>query len=167
MSSVFAAGQSLKSSSIPKQLLQNPLGPMDPDKKLYLVISLPVRDKAQLDRFLQDLYDPQSPDYRHYLTPQEFAQRFAMTQADYNVVTAFFKNQGFEVKTSPSRRLLDIDGSVKTIESTFHVSLNLYNDTIGHRTFYASDKTPSVDLNIPLLNVTGLDNYTKFRPLRP
>jgi subtilase family serine protease len=162
----FAAGyQQLKCSNIPKEVLQYPISRMDPDKRLHLAIELPTRNKAQLDQLLQDLYDPKSPDYRHYLTPQEFTQRFGPTQADYDTVVAYFQNRGFKVTISPSRTLLDIDGTVKIIEATFHTTLRLYKHPTENRNFYAPDENPSIDLDIPLLNVSGLDNFFKPHPL--
>jgi len=166
MTLAFADGhQELTCYHVPKQALQYPIGPMYPDKRLDLVITLPIPNKAERDRFLQDLYDPKSPEYRHYLTPQEYAQRFGPSQADYDAVAGFFRNLGFKVTTSPSRTLLDIAGPVKLIEAVFHTKLLLYKHPAENRDFYASDKNPSIDLDVPLSGVDGLDNYAKFHPL--
>jgi subtilase family serine protease len=165
MTLALAAGfQEIKSHDIPKEDLQNPIGPMNPDKRIHLVVELPIRNKPERDQLLKDLYDPKSPDYGHYLTPQEFTDRFGPTQADYDTVIAFFKNQGFKVTTSPSRALLDIDGTVQMIEDTFHTTLKLYKHPTENRNFYAPDGNISVDLDIPLSGVAGLDNFTRFHP---
>jgi hypothetical protein len=37
-------------------------------QRLSLAISLPLRNQTDLDDLLQQLYDPQSPDYRQYLS---------------------------------------------------------------------------------------------------
>ena len=41
--------------------------------KLNLAISLPLRDRPGLTNLLQQLYDPASAGFRHYLTPEQFA----------------------------------------------------------------------------------------------
>ena len=53
-----------------------PLGAMDRSQRLNLAISLPLRNQAALDDLLQQLYDPASPNYHHFLTPEEFTGRF-------------------------------------------------------------------------------------------
>ncbi len=40
---------------------------------------LPLRDPEGLDSFLQEVYDPSSPLYRHFLLPQQFTERFGPT----------------------------------------------------------------------------------------
>ena len=50
---------------------------------LRLNIALPLRNEAELDALLQQLYDPQSPMFRQFLSVQEFTDRFGPTEADY------------------------------------------------------------------------------------
>src|SRR5580658_3060964 len=45
-------------------------------QSLRIDIVLPLRDQAGLEAFLQQLYDPASPSYRHFLTVPEFTARF-------------------------------------------------------------------------------------------
>jgi len=162
----FAAGhQEIKlTNHIPKSALLYPIGPMNPDQRLELAIGLPPRNQAQLDQLLHNLYEPGSSEYKHWLTPQEYAQRFGTNQADYNAAVDFFKNQGFKVTTSSNRLLLDIYGTVKIIESTFHITIQLYKHPSEKRNFYVPDGNPSVDLNIPLSSIAGLENYTRPCP---
>jgi subtilase family serine protease len=166
MTAAFAAGrQQLNGSSIPQEALQHPLGPLAPHMPLHLAVELPIRHKEQRDQLLKDLNDPKSPQFRHYLKPQEFTERFGPAQADYDAVTVFFRDQGFKVTVSPGRTLLDIDGTVKMAEAVFHVDLILYKHPTQDREFYAPDRAPSVDLGIPLSGVAGLDNFGEFQPL--
>src|ERR1039457_6024272 len=44
------------------------LSPLPATQSLRLDMVLPLRDQAGLDRLLQQLYDPSSPSYRHFLT---------------------------------------------------------------------------------------------------
>ena len=59
---------------------------------LRLDIVLPLRDQAGLEDFLQEVYDPTSPIYRHFLTVPEFTERFGPTQEDYDAVVGFRKS---------------------------------------------------------------------------
>jgi subtilase family serine protease len=98
-----------------------PAGHLDANRELKLAIGLPLRDKKGLTNLLQRIYDPASPDYHHYLTAAQFAERFGPTEQDYQAVTAFAVASGLKVTaTHPNRALLDVTGSVANIEKAFH-----------------------------------------------
>ena len=46
------------------------------DQMMQLDLVLPLSDRAGLDSFLKDVYDPASPLYRQFLTVPEFTERF-------------------------------------------------------------------------------------------
>ena len=60
-------------------------GRLPSNQVLQLDLVLQLSDQAGLDSFLKDLYDPTSPSYRHFVTPQEFTARFGPSQSDYAV----------------------------------------------------------------------------------
>ncbi len=128
---------------------------------LSLAISLPLRNEAELDELLQQIYDPQSPNYRHYLSMEEFTSRFGPADSDYTALQNFAQSSGLRVvDVAANRMVLDVEGAAADIESAFHVQLNLYQHPTEARTFYAPDREPTIDLDVPLLHITGLDNYT-------
>ena len=60
--------------------------------------------------------------------------------------------------------LLQVNATVGQIEGAFHVHLQQYQHPTENRVFYAPDVEPSVDASLPLLHVSGLDNYRLPRP---
>lgn len=91
-------------------------------------ILLPIRDQAGLDAFFQDVYDPTSPSYRHFLTVPDFTARFAPVQGDYDAVVAFLQANGMTVtKLYPNRLLIDVTAPVSAIEDTFHLKMGCIN----------------------------------------
>ncbi len=127
---------------------------------LSLAISLPLRNEAELDALLREIYDPQNPKFHKYLSVEQFRTRFGPTYRDYLAVLKFAQANGLAVTEMPSNQLvLDVEGSAQNIERAFHVKLGVYQHPTENRTFYAPDREPSVDLDAPLLHVTGLDNY--------
>ncbi|HEY4113098.1 MAG TPA: S53 family peptidase, partial [Rhizomicrobium sp.] len=92
-------------------------------------------------------------------------RQFGPTASDYNKAVAFFRKSGLNVRaTSANRYLISLEGRAGDVERVFHVKLNLYQHPTEPRTFFAPDREPSVDLNVPLLHVTGLDNYVLPHP---
>lgn len=94
---------------------------------MRLVLALPLRNEADLDSFLDDLYDPTSSSYRQFLTVEEFTAKYGPTQEDYDTVIRFARENGFVVVgTSRNRVNVDVQGSVATIEKAFHLTMNVY-----------------------------------------
>jgi len=133
---------------------------------LRIDIVLPLRDPAGLEKFLQEVYDPSSPSYRHFLTVPEFTARFGPTQEDYYAVIDYSTSNGFKV-VGGSRDGMDVqlEGSVTSIEAAFNVSMGVYQHPTENRTFYAPDREPMVYLPFPLWHISGLDNYSIPHPL--
>ena len=130
-----------------------------------LVIVLPLRNQDQLEKLLDELYDPSSPSYRQFLTVEEFTARFGPTEDDYDAVIRFAEANGLTVAGRSRNRVnLDVIGSVSNIEEAFHVTLNVYQHPSEGRTFFAPDREPTPDLAVPLWHVAGLDNYSIPRP---
>jgi uncharacterized repeat protein (TIGR03803 family) len=132
---------------------------------LNLAIGLPLRNQEALTNRLRQIYDPASPNYRHYLTPEQFTEQFGPTEKDYQAVISFAKANGLTVTaTHPNRMLVDVSGSVTDIERALHVTLRVYQHPTEKRMFHAPDVEPSLDLAVPILGISGLDDYSLPRP---
>ena len=137
-----------------------PVSSLASSQRLNLAIGLPLHHEAELDSLLQRLCDPASPNYRRYLTPEQFTERFGPTEKDYQALMDFAKASGLTVTvTHPNRLVLDVAGAVPEIEKAFRVKLRVYPHPTESRTFYAPDVEPSVEFPLPLLRISGLDNY--------
>src|SRR3569833_1409140 len=133
---------------------------------MSLDIVVPLRDPAGLDAFLADIYNPKSPNFRHFLTVSEFTARYGPTQEKYDAVLAFAQANGLAV-TGGSRDGMDVQvkGSVAAVEKAFHVKMSVYPRTTGEGgTYYAPDREPSTDLPFAIWHVSGLDNYSIPHP---
>jgi subtilase family serine protease len=136
------------------------------NQELQLDLVLPIRDQAGLDSFLKDLYDPTSPSYRQFLTPQEFTARFGPTQESYDTVVRFAKTYGFQV-VGGSRDAMDVQvkGTVAVVEAAFHVNMRTFKHPTENRSFFSPDGEPTLDLPFNLWHISGLDNYSIPKPL--
>ncbi|HVM50176.1 MAG TPA: choice-of-anchor tandem repeat GloVer-containing protein [Candidatus Acidoferrum sp.] len=133
--------------------------------RLHVAIGLPVRNPDALAQLLQQLYDPGSSKYRQFLSTAQFAESFGPSEQDYQAVITFANTHGLEVAaTYPNRLLVDVSGSAVQIEAAFHVKLQVYQHPTENRTFYAPDVEPSLNLSVPVLGISGLNNYALPRP---
>jgi subtilase family serine protease len=130
-------------------------------QRVSLAISLPLRNEAALDDLLQRIYDRHDANYRHYLSVEEFANQFGAAESDYEAVLNFARANGLTVTgIHANRMVVDVEGPAANVESALHVNLNVYQLPTESRTFFAPDREPTVDVEVPLLHITGLDNFT-------
>jgi subtilase family serine protease len=132
---------------------------------MHIGIMLPLRNEEQRTNLLGSLYDPASPDYRHFLTVRQFTDEFGPTADDYQAVINFVQANGMTVtKTFGNRLLIDVDASVAQVETLFNVSMNIYQHPTENRTFFSPDREPTVNLPVKLWAIAGLDNYSIPQP---
>jgi kumamolisin len=147
------------------------VGKLPSTQTLLFDIVLPLRDRAGLQNFVQEIHDPASPSFHQFLTPQEFTARFGPSQEDWDALVAFAKASGFEIISGTrDARDLRLSGTVANIEKAFHVSMGLYRELTPDRQsedreFFAVDREPTVDLPFQIWHITGLDNDSKPHPM--
>src|SRR5438477_5017798 len=107
------AGQKTVSGNLPPAVkLLVSKGAPPAAKQLNLAISLPIHNPDQLKQFLSELYDPASPSYRRYLTPEQFTERFGPSPAEYEAVMQFAQASNLTVTARhPNRMVLDVSGT--------------------------------------------------------
>jgi kumamolisin len=143
-----------------------PVGRLPATQIMQIDIVLPLRDQAGLDAFVADVYNPSSPNYRHFLTPEETSARFGPTQENWDALVSFAKENGFTVVNgSLEKRDLVLTGTVSAIESAFRVTMRNYQHPTENRVFYSPNREPSVNLPFQLEHISGLDNYSKPHPM--
>jgi len=141
------------------------VGRLPANQMMQFSMVLPLRHAPELENFLQDIYDPTSPNYRHYVTPAEFAARFGPSQEDYDALMQFAKASGFQiVDGSREGRSVQLKGTVGAVEKALHVTMGVYQHPTESRTFFAPDREPTADLPFRLWAVTGLDSYSRPQP---
>ena len=142
------------------------VGSLPPTQRLRLSIVLPLRNQTELTGLLGRLYDPSSPDYRHFLSVEQFTEQFGPSAEDYQAVVAFAQANGFTVTDTPANRLIvPLGGTVAQIEKAFNVSMKTYRHPTENRTFYSPDREPSLNLGVPVAHIAGLNNFSIPRPM--
>src|SRR5256885_1407823 len=128
---------------------------------MNLTITIQIHDQTGLTNLLNRLYNPNNLDFHQFLSVSQFTKHFNPTRQDYQAVIDFAKSNGFSVTGTPRNRLLvDINGTVEQIQRTFHINIMLYQHPTENRTFYSPDREPSLDLNVRVAHIAGLDNFS-------
>ena len=132
---------------------------------MNLDIVLPVRDRASLKSMAASVADPQSPEFRHYVTPAQFTERFGPSAEDYATVVSYMEERGLKV-TGGSRDGMEVQvqGTVDKVERAFHVTMRNYKHPTENRVFFSPDREPSTDMAVKLWHVSGMDNFSIPHP---
>ena len=154
------------SGHVPKVVSQlSATGRVAATDDVSLAIGLPLRNPASLEALLQQITDPTSPNFRHYLTAEQFTAQFGPSEQDVQSVVEFARSNGLSlIRTHGNRLLVEVHGPATAVEQAFHVTLKKYQHPTENRVFFSPDTEPSVPASLPLLDVTGLSNYPRPHP---
>ncbi|HKD75286.1 MAG TPA: protease pro-enzyme activation domain-containing protein, partial [Ktedonobacterales bacterium] len=153
-------------NTVPSLAHSTPSGATASGRVLQLSIALKLRNQGELNALIKAQNDPHSSSYHRYLTPREFAVRFAPTQASVDAVVSYLHNQKLTVGNIASNRLLiDASGTVDQVQRAFQENIADYS--MHGRKVYAPTKDPSVPSSLSglILNIGGLDNVAQYHPL--
>jgi subtilase family serine protease len=85
------------------------------------------RNESAVKALAKAVSNPSSASYGHYLTPQQFRQRFAPSQSGVNAVRSWLQSQGFQVGYVPqNNHYVSAEGTVSQANAAFGVTLNNY-----------------------------------------
>jgi trimeric autotransporter adhesin len=108
-----------------------------------LTLERSPEQKAALERLLDELIDPASPNYHRWLTPDEFGARFGAAHADVEAIRDWLEAEGFTVAAIPKSRMsVEFSGTVDRIEEVFHTSIHAFQR--GNEKFLANVSDPSI-----------------------
>jgi subtilase family serine protease len=118
--------------------------------------------QADLEALLQAQRDPASALYHQWLTPEQFAARFGMADADLIKVEGWLREQGFSIDSvTRSRNAIRFSGTAGQVESAFRTEMHYY--TVGGARHFAAFSDLSVPVTIAR-TVLGIRNLDDFRP---
>ncbi|TMH57761.1 MAG: hypothetical protein E6H55_15010 [Betaproteobacteria bacterium] len=153
-----AASAATRAEPHPESLVRLPGHVLDALERATPAPASPA-DQVGFDRYLHDVYDPDSPKFRHFLSQSQIATRFGPTRKTYNDVLAYFQQRGFTlVQGSANRLTLTMRGTRAHAERALSLAIRDYQ--VGSRGFYANDRDPELPANISrdIQAIAGLTN---------
>jgi subtilase family serine protease len=100
--------------------------PVPPHKVLEIQVDFATRNQAEFDEFMRAIDDKQSPEYHHWLTPQEMHRRFGETSDQFHAVEQWIKSEGFtitEESYGANADYIKFKGTTAQVEKTFKIRL--------------------------------------------
>ena len=139
----------------------NQAGTADPAGPVGFRVYLGWKDGAEA--LAKAVSDPQSGSYGHYLTPQQFRQSFAPSQAQVGAVQSWLRDQGFTIDYTPqNNHYVAAEGTVAQANAAFETTLREYK--VRGKTLRSPDGDVSVpsSLGSVVTGVLGLDESDTF-----
>jgi kumamolisin len=103
-------------------------GAASPDAEFRALVGFDVRERAALEAAIDRMYDPQSPEFRSYLTVEDWMARHAPLEDDVAQVTKYLESNGLTVaRVAQSRLVLQVNGKVGNFNKAFNTELRSFN----------------------------------------
>ena len=137
---------------------------------ITVTVALSLRNLAQAEALLNSINTPGDAQYHQFLTANQFAARFAPTDADVAKVTLAFAKYGLAVERTSTTTLV-VTGLPANLERAFSVNLHSYEvpayDSTSGYTFHAPLAHPTIPAEIAgaVAGVAGLDSRPAFHPM--
>ena len=128
-----------------------------------LSLSLAVRNGDQLDAFIASLADPASPNFRKFITPQQFAATYGQTPESVAAVVSFLKSKGFTInKVFTNNLQITATGTNAQITAAFGASVHNYS-LLGQR-YQGPASTPVIPAGLAAIvkSVNGISTRSVF-----
>ena len=118
--------------------------------------------EAEVQSLMAAQQNPSSPLYHQWLTPEQFASRFGMADADIAKVQSWLERQGFSIDSvNRSKNAIHFSGTAGQVEAAF--ATEMHNYMVNGVKHFA----PSTALSVPSAlagAVEGIRNLDDFRP---
>ncbi|HKR26787.1 MAG TPA: protease pro-enzyme activation domain-containing protein, partial [Acidobacteriaceae bacterium] len=105
-------------------------GRVDPQlamDRMLLVLQRSPEQEAALEGLLQRQLDPGSPDFHHWLSPEDFGALYGPSDLDIQIVTSWLQSHGFSVEgVSKGRTFLQFSGTAALVQQAFHTEIHRY-----------------------------------------
>ena len=121
----------------------------------------PEQEQA-LEKYLDELEDPKSPNYHHWLTAQEFGERYGLAGRDLAKITGWLQSHGLTVNAVyPNRIVIDFSGTAGEVREAFHTGIHRLE--VNGAAHIANMSDPRIPAALAPA-VVGVVSLNDFRP---
>lgn len=124
-----------------------------------ITLVLKLRNQDQLEDLIRQTVTPTSPNYHHFLTTKQFAERYGATDAQIASVRAYLDKQGLRSQVLDNKMAIRVQGTLAQLGKAFGTSIHTYKADSG-RIFHrpAGRVTMPAALAATVMTVSGLSN---------
>jgi subtilase family serine protease len=121
----------------------------------------PSEERA-LEQFIDELHDPNSPNFHQWVTAAQLGEQFGPSDQDIAAITGWLGSHGFAVNlVYPDRMMIDFSGTAGAIRGAFHTEIHRLN--VKGETHIANMTDPQIPAALAPV-VTGVVSLHDFKP---
>ena len=133
-----------------------------PVEHMYLQLRRPPVLEGELVQLINEMHDKTSPNFRHWLTPQEIGDRFGPAQQDLDTIKSWLQSKGFTVHyIYETRMLMDFSGTAGMIREAFHTEIHSLE--VDGKRHWANMRDPQIPEALAPA-IVGVVSMHDFRP---
>ena len=131
------------------------------DHMLLQLRRAPGQEQA-FEKYIDELTDPKSPNYHHWLTANEVGQRYGLSTQDTGTITNWLTSHGFTInQVYLNGVLIDFSGTAGAVREAFHTEIHdLEVNGVAHIANMSDPRIPTA-LAPAIVGVVSLND---FRP---
>jgi len=153
----------LKGNTHPFANAKNDRGLVDPTlpmTDLILVLNRGAEQQAAFDKFVASQYDSSSPNFHHWLTPEQVGENYGASETDIATISSWLTGHGFSIQEVTKDHLsIRFSGTAAQVQSTFHTEVhNLEVKGVPHIGNMSDPQIPSA-LAPVVVGVKALHNF--------
>ncbi len=133
-----------------------------PMEHMLLLLRRPPEQELGLQQFIDKLETKGSPEFHHWITAQQFGERFGLAQQDLGAITGWLESNGFKVNVVyPSGTVIDFSGTAGQVRRAFHTEV--HNLEVNGEKHVANMSDPQIPAALAPA-VVGIVSLHDFRP---
>ncbi len=131
-------------------------------ESMMLVLSRSSDQEAALQRLIDSQQDPTSPNFHHWLTPEQVGEQFGIADADIQTVTTWLESYGLQIgRIANSKTVIEFSGTASQVQRAFHTQIRKYVVNGVEHWANASDPQIPIALTPVVAGVATLHNFVK------
>ncbi|MGD0120024.1 MAG: protease pro-enzyme activation domain-containing protein, partial [Candidatus Binatus sp.] len=96
--------------------------PMD---HMLLQLRRAPEQEQTLDQYIEELEQPKSANYHHWLTAKEVGERYGLAAQDLHTIKDWLRSHGFKInKVYPNGMVIDFSGNAGEVSEAFHTEIH-------------------------------------------
>jgi subtilase family serine protease len=130
------------------------VGALAPSTPILVTVAVPLNNLALAQSLEASISNPDSPQFRHFLSQETIQQDF-LPVSQYQSVLNYLKSNGFTISLTAEDSIIVASTTVENLKSTLGLETNLYSN--GTESYYSSSGAPTLSgIYLYSSNVTSL-----------
>jgi subtilase family serine protease len=147
----------------PEANADNDLGPVSdslPMESILLQLKRTAAQDQAASAFVDDLYNPSSPNFHKWVPAAEFGKNFGVAEADIKKITSWLESYGFTVDgVHPNGMVIGFSGDAGMVRRAFRTSIhNLSVNGVNHVANFSDPQIPAA-LAPAVAGIVSLHNF--------